>query len=65
MKKRRIDFSYERPVAVVDGGKTKIWYPDFYLDTYHILIEYFGMDGNRESAKINAYKRKVYKENGL
>lgn len=22
-----LDFTYERPVAVVDGGKTKIWYP--------------------------------------
>ena len=39
-------FSYERPVALLDGEKTKIWYPDFYLDDYHILIEYLGMNAN-------------------
>jgi len=65
LKERKIPFTYEKPVALLDGDKTKIWHPDFYLDTYHILIEYFGMDGNRESAKINAYKRKAYKENSL
>ena len=28
--------------------------PDFYLYSYHILIEYFGMDGNRENAKAES-----------
>ena len=27
LKDRGIDFTYEKPVAVVDSGKTKIWYP--------------------------------------
>ena len=65
LTERGIVFTYEKPVAVVDGGKTKIWHPDFYLDKYHILMEYLGMNGNRESAKINSYKRKVYRENRL
>jgi hypothetical protein len=63
LQKREINFSYEKPVAVVDGGKTKLWYPDFCLDDYQILIEYLGMNGNKESAKINDYKRGVYRSN--
>lgn len=63
LQKRNINFSYERPVAVVDNGKTKLWYPDFFLDDFHVLIEYLGMNGNQESAKINDYKRGVYRAN--
>ena len=58
-----LDFTYERPVAVVDGDKTKIWYPDFYLNDHHIIIEYWGMNGNPQKAKLNDYKRHVYSEN--
>ena len=63
MKHRGIDFTYEKPVAVVANGRTKIWYPDFHLNTYHILIEYLGMNVNPENARINDYKRRVYREN--
>ena len=63
LQKREINFSYERPVAVADNGKTKLWHPDFFLDDYHVLIEYLGMNGNQESAKINNYKRGVYRAN--
>ena len=65
LHERGIEFTYEKPVAVVDNGKTKIWYPDFCLDNYHILIEYLGMNGNQQNTKINDYKRKVYHENRL
>ena len=63
LQKRNINFSYERSVAVVDNGKTKLWYPDFFLDDFHVLIEYLGMNGNQQSAKINDYKRGVYRAN--
>jgi len=58
-----IRFTYEKPVAVLDGGKTKIWYPDFYLDDYHLIVEYLGMTGNPECDRINGHKRSVYCEN--
>ena len=58
-----LDFTYERPVAVVDGDKTKIWYPDFYLNNHHIIIEYWGMNGNPQKAKLNDYKRRCYRAN--
>ena len=60
---RKINFTYERPVAVEYQGKTKLFYPDFFLDDYHILIEYLGMNGNPQKAKLNNYKRRAYKEN--
>ena len=63
LQERKINFSYEKPVAVVDSGKTKLWYPDFFLDDFHVLIEYLGMNGNQQSAKINDYKRGVYRAN--
>ena len=63
LQKRKINFSYERPVAVLVNGKVKLWHPDFFLDDYHVLIEYLGMNGNQQSAKINDYKRGVYHAN--
>jgi len=58
-----IRFTYEKPVAVLDGGKTKIWHPDFYLDDYHVMVEYLGMTGKPENDRINGHKRTVYREN--
>jgi hypothetical protein len=63
LKDQGIDFTYERPVGVVDDGKTKLWHPDFYLNDYHIIIEYLGMNGNAHNAKLNDYKRHVYRAN--
>ncbi len=63
LKRQGLDFTYEKPIAVVDSGKTKIWFPDFYLNDYHIIVEYLGMNGNPYNDRINNYKRKIYKEN--
>jgi hypothetical protein len=37
-----IPYSYEHPLAVVDDGKVKIWYPDLTPPRYGLIIEYFG-----------------------
>ena len=63
LQNRGINFTYERPVLVVDSGRQRIWYPDFSLDDYHILIEYLGMNGNQKNDRLNQYKRKTYREN--
>jgi hypothetical protein len=34
LEQNSIAYKYEHPMAVVDRGKTKIWYPDFYLPEY-------------------------------
>ena len=67
LDKMGITFEYEFPIAVIDGdGKTKIWYPDFYLKEYQMVIEYFGMYDHNESYRDNAeHKKEVYKNCGI
>src|SRR3989338_11233759 len=67
LTKYNIDFEYEYPLLIRekkenDGEKLRIWYPDFWLPKYSIIIEYFGMEGNEgydkmKKAKWEAYKR--------
>jgi len=57
-----IPFIYEKPTAVIDAGKTKIWYPDFTLP-YGVLIEYFGINGSHDYRERTKHKLKVYEEN--
>jgi hypothetical protein len=60
-----IPYFYEHPVAVIDCGKTRIWYPDFQLRDYGILIEYCGLLLDPHYAAGMARKEAVYRENGL
>lgn len=61
-----IDFEYEFPISVIDEGKTKIWYPDFYLKEYQVVVEYFGMynhnEGYREAVE---HKKQVFQDCGI
>lgn len=59
---RHIPFIYEKPTAVVDGGKVKIWHPDYSLQCGP-LIEYFGMIGDRHYIDSARHKLRVYQEN--
>jgi hypothetical protein len=56
---------YEAPVAVVDRGKIRVWYPDFRLPDYGILIEYEGRCGDPAYMAAAARKVQVYRDNGL
>ena len=60
-----IAFWYEHPLAVVDHGKTKVWYSDFTLSEYGMIIEYFGMNGDPGYRKRSEHKTEVYRENGI
>ena len=60
-----IPYLYEHPVAVVDQGKTRIWYPDFQLRGQGILIEYCGRPYDPAYAEGMARKDAVYAANGL
>ena len=65
LDRERIAFRYEHPLAVIDRSKARIWYPDFSLSDYGMIIEYFGMNddpGYRERAE---HKMQVYRENGI
>ena len=61
-----IPFEYEKPLAVVDAGKTKIWYPDFTLVDYGmILVEYFGVGGSEDYERRTRQKLGVYEANRI
>lgn len=59
---RRIPYIYEKPTAVVDAGKLKIWYPDYSLQCGP-LIEYFGITGDRHYMDSARHKLRIYQEN--
>lgn len=61
----RIPFLYEHPVAVVDRGLTRVWYPDLQLAGQGIFIEYAGLVDRPEYAASLAHKQEVYRDNGL
>ena len=62
---RRCGFEcrYELPLAVVDRGRTRLWYPDFFLPEYGVITEYAGFDGEQYEAGVR-YKESVYEELG-
>ena len=66
LEKEKISYEYEFPIAIVDDKKTKIWYPDFYLKEYQIVLEYFGMyEKDSEYRKIADRKKKIFKSCGI
>ncbi len=60
-----IAYRYEHPLAVVDRGKVRIWYPDFYLPDYGMIIEYFGVRDNAEYNRRTEHKMEVYRVTGI
>jgi hypothetical protein len=60
-----INYFYEHPVAVQDSGHTKIWYPDFYLPELGLIIEYFGVNGDRSYDQRTHHKMQVYQQSGI
>jgi len=62
----KIDFEYEFPIAVVEYNKSKLWYPDFYLKEYQIVLEYFGRYNYDDNYKGAAdHKKTVFKKCGI
>jgi len=62
----KIEFEYEFPIAVIDHEKPKLWYPDFYLKEYQVVVEYFGMYNYNEGYKDAAdHKKKVFQKCGI
>lgn len=65
LERNRIKYKYEHPLAVIDRGKTRIWYPDFYLPEYAMIIEYFGVNGDSGYNERTKHKVDVYKQAGI
>ena len=60
-----IAYQYEYPLAVVDRGKVRIWYPDFQLSQYGMIIEYFGINGKKSYDEQARHKMAVYGQAGI
>lgn len=65
LDRKNIAFHYEYPLAIKDKGLVRIWYPDFRLPEYGMIIEYFGMNGNTGYNNRIAHKMKTYQEAGI
>jgi len=65
LKKEGVAYNYEHPLAVVDRGRVRIWYPDFYLPEYAMIIEYFGVNGDSNYDERTKHKIEVYKKSGI
>lgn len=60
-----IEYQYEHPLAVLDRGKVRLWYPDFRLPDYQVWIEYCGRMSDPRYREGMERKKKVYAENGI
>ena len=59
----KIQYIYEKPTLVQDNGsKLRLWYPDFTLPEFDIIIEYYGLanGGNGDYDKGVKRKHDVY-----
>jgi hypothetical protein len=57
-----IDYRYEYPLAVVERGKLRILYPDFTLPGFGVIIEYAGMEKNKDYETCLERKKTLYQE---
>lgn len=55
-----LNFSYEYPWAVLVQGKPRIFYPDFTLKDYGVVVEYLGMRGDQNYDRIVTRKEQIY-----
>lgn len=67
LTKYNIDFVYEYPLLIKeqkenDTEKLRIWYPDFWLPKYSIVIEYWGKEGDKNYDKGKNNKMSAYKK---
>ena len=65
LDERRLSYEYEKPTAVVDDrGAVRIWYPDFTLLEYGVLVEYFGVVDDCDYDRGIEKRIEVYRRNG-
>ena len=60
-----IAYQYEYPLAVIDRGRVRLNYPDFRLPKYGLVIEYFGVNGDKDYDERTRHKMEVYKQAGV
>jgi len=65
LEEQKIDYLYEHPLCIKDkNGLLRIWYPDFTLPDYSILIEFFGFSGEQYQKSVDD-KKEAYKNSKI
>jgi len=65
LERNGINYWYEYPLAVIDNGMTRLWYPDFQLPGYGMIVEYFGVNGKQDYDERTRHKLEIYEQNGI
>jgi len=65
LNQNHLRFTYEKPLAVIDEGLTKIFHPDYSLHDFSTIIEYFGISNNQDYAERSKRKMKIYTKNNI
>ena len=60
-----VRYVYEHPVAVLDRGRVRVWYPDLWLPDYGIVIEYAGSRADKDYVEGIEHKKAVYEVAGF
>ncbi len=60
---KSIVYFYEFPLALIDNEKLRIWYPDFRLPEYQLIIEFLGMNNDKDYDKMIDRKKMSFEEN--
>jgi hypothetical protein len=58
-----VRYEYEKPLALDDAGKMRVWYPDFHLPDLAAWIEFYGVTGSADYDAGVAHKNEVYQAN--
>ncbi len=64
-ERNTIAYQYEYPLAIQDQGKVRIYYPDFRLPEYGLIVEYFGVNNDPAYDKRTEHKIAAYKQAGI
>ena len=65
LEQKKIAFTYEKPLAVENDGKTRLFYPDFYLHDFNTIIEFFGINGSPDYMARTNNKIEIYQKNHI
>jgi DNA helicase-4 len=65
LQREGITYQYEYPLALIDKGKIRIYYPDFRLPEQGIVIEYFGVNGEQQYDEKTQHKLRLYEQAGI
>lgn len=61
---KKFNFTYEKQIKIIDkNNMERLWYPDFYLEDYDIIIEFFGKENDENYNNGTIIKKKTYYKN--